>query len=124
MSMRTIALLLGPMFADPSPHPHPLREALHTLHGDKAGDPNKDASEVPESPCPRCGKLCSRATGERGVKVTPGALSICLGCGELLCFTETLSLAPADDTVLADAPPEQREAIARTRRQLRARAPS
>lgn len=51
-------------------------------------------SIVPESACPSCNKVMDRATSisEDYAVPTPGSLSICICCGELLEYSSSLHL--------------------------------
>lgn len=49
-------------------------------------------TKIPDTDCPYCGRLINAATGvDVGTTPSPGAVSICFYCGEILVFTDTLS---------------------------------
>jgi hypothetical protein len=56
----------------------------------------KDAPYLPAVKCPGCGKKLDAAThaDDPGLKPSPGDYSICLYCGALHVFDETLRLRP------------------------------
>ena len=49
-------------------------------------------TEVPVSVCRSCGKKNDRASGDDGARPSAGDMSICVQCGEISIFTETLNL--------------------------------
>jgi hypothetical protein len=50
-------------------------------------------TDVPESRCPSCGKLCDAATAvEKDNKPSPGDFSVCLDCGHVMIFDHDLRL--------------------------------
>lgn len=57
-------------------------------------------SDVPASPCPRCGSILDVVTGER--EPHPGDYSGCVYCGAVNRFDENLRLRPATKDEIAD----------------------
>lgn len=77
---------------------------------------------IPINLCPSCGARFSRASGLNHMSAPkPGDVTICISCGTVLCFDETLrtKLAKGDD--LADLEPEQVDLIQRAQALIRAR---
>lgn len=60
---------------------------------------------VPETECPCCGKFLNAATAYncKGAP-SPGDVTVCLGCGAMLAFTEKMlmRLVPASEIVGPD----------------------
>ncbi|HET8688702.1 MAG TPA: hypothetical protein VFM18_18965 [Methanosarcina sp.] len=77
-------------------------------------------SHLPESICPTCKYIMDAATsvGEKATP-SPGDISLCMGCGELLEFNDDLILVKASESVLQDMPIEQRIGIAQLQGYIR-----
>lgn len=65
-------------------------------------DSDKDR-HMGESPCLKCGKLLDAANNRDGATPTPGALSLCVYCGNIAAF--------GDDLKLRAIPPEEWESF-------------
>lgn len=78
--------------------------------------------DTPPSRCPKCGTTQTRAKSidadaEEGDMPCPGDFSVCLDCGELLCFDGRLALRlpTAEERVEALDYPELQAVMARIR---------
>lgn len=53
-------------------------------------------ARLPESRCPKCNQLLDAATSTEGDHhPSPGDISVCINCAEVLTFDEDLLLQPA-----------------------------
>jgi hypothetical protein len=63
----------------------------------------KDYGPLPESRCPQCSYKMSGATNCTGSGAPlPGDVSICLNCGQLLCFQNGFTLRKVNAAEIAD----------------------
>lgn len=74
--------------------------------------------QIPQSACPKCGKVNDAATfpGDDTRRPKPGDLTICIGCGELCQFGAAHELLPFDAEQLE---PEQRSHVLEQQRLIR-----
>lgn len=61
-------------------------------------------TRLSESACPTCGKTLDAATHMTDVSPSPGDCTICLGCQDILIFTEELGLRRPTDQELETLP--------------------
>ena len=65
--------------------------------------PLKETTELPESPCPGCGRICASASSiDHNALPKPGDPTVCDACGELLVFGRDLKLRKPDFRELRD----------------------
>jgi hypothetical protein len=69
------------------------------------------AKHLPESACPRCGYVMDDASPIFGPDCwpVPGDVSVCLMCGEFLCFDSELLLHRATNEEINDLGPDDRK---------------
>jgi hypothetical protein len=82
------------------------------------------ATRVPAQHCIACNYLLTAATEtnfEKKVKPKPGDWSVCIGCGALHRFTDTLRLRPASLAELAAEDADTRAELLRSQRAIRSR---
>jgi hypothetical protein len=66
-----------------------------------------DATEVPACPCPHCKRMLDRASDpQSAASPRPGDFSLCVYCGAVLRFTETMLLRATTLRERSDAPPK------------------
>ncbi len=62
-------------------------------------------TRLPSATCPSCGKKLDAATTfDEDVEPSPGDVTICLGCQDILIFTEELGLRRPTDQELETLP--------------------
>src|SRR5262245_3292186 len=75
--------------------------------------------ETPKGKCPTCGYEMDRAISIARAVVkpppTPGTLTMCCGCGELLVFLEDMTVGRAPEGAEQQMPPQVRELVTKAR---------
>lgn len=61
-------------------------------------------TRLSESACPTCGKTLNAATHMTDARPSPGDCTVCLGCQDILIFTEELDLRQPTDQELEKLP--------------------
>jgi hypothetical protein len=79
---------------------------------------------LPEVFCPECGiKLDAAGSteGDDGVRPNPGDLAVCINCGEIMAYTETMILRRLGVTELLDMDHEMTYSAIKARVTIRSR---
>jgi hypothetical protein len=76
---------------------------------------------LPLSRCPTCGYTSNAAKQIEGHSnsPTPGDISVCIKCGEALCFTETLHVRLAELNDLVKMDKELQDRLGRAQKVIR-----
>lgn len=76
-------------------------------------EPYTKTFDLPEQPCPACGKLLDAANGEDNVAPEPGNLTVCIHCAAILEFDAGLKLLPLSPDEIAGLPARERAELFR-----------